>query len=56
MGMGGGVGMGGGNWFGGGKEFFKEYINQYTISMDVKFLEHPPREGTGLLQTALVYA
>ena len=34
----------------------KEYINEYTITMDIKLSEKPPREGVALFQTALVHA
>jgi hypothetical protein len=36
-------------------KWFKEYINTYTITMDVKFLEEIPREGIALYQTALIH-
>lgn len=34
----------------------KEYINEYTITMDIKLLDEPPRDGIALYQTALVHA
>ncbi len=36
--------------------FSKEYINQYTITMDIKLLEEPGREGLALYQTALIHS
>ena len=39
----------------GGKSF-KQYINEYTITMDIKLLQEPPRDGMALFQTALVHA
>ena len=36
-------------------EWFKEYINKYTITMDIKLLEDPPRDGIALFQTALIH-
>jgi hypothetical protein len=50
----------GGGWGDYDKDFkysaFKQYINQYTISMDIKLLEDPPREGLALFQTALIHS
>jgi hypothetical protein len=34
---------------------FKEYVNEYTITMDIKLLEDIPRDGLSLYQTGLVY-
>lgn len=34
---------------------WKEWVNEYTVTMDVKIHE-PPREGLSLFQTALVHA
>lgn len=34
---------------------FKEYINEYTITMDIKLLDAIPRDGLSLYQTGLVY-
>jgi len=34
----------------------KQYLNQYTITMDVKLLRDPPREGIALFQTALIHS
>ena len=41
-----------------GDSFFneKEYINEYTITMDIKLLDAPPHNGISLFQTALVHA
>jgi len=36
--------------------WFKEYVNEYTITMDIKLLEPPPRDGIALFQTALIHA
>jgi hypothetical protein len=36
--------------------FSKEYINQYTITMDIKILEEPGRDGVALYQTALIHS
>ena len=38
-------------WQGG----WKEWVNEYTVTMDVK-IQEPPREGLALYQTALVHA
>ena len=38
------------------KKWFKSYINEYTITMDIKLLEEPPREGISLFQTALIHS
>ncbi len=49
------------DWDKGGKgggyssKWFKEYINTYTITMDIKLLEEIPREGVALYQTALIH-
>ena len=69
-GISGGVGMGGGGggksdmdyWdmdmMGGGgkKKWFKEYVNEYTITIDMKLLDAPPRDGVALFQTALIHS
>ena len=34
---------------------FKKNINEYTITMDVKLKEDPPRDGISLFQTALIH-
>jgi hypothetical protein len=34
----------------------KEYINKYTITMDIKLLDEIPRDGISLFQTALIHA
>jgi hypothetical protein len=63
----GGAGRGGGG--GGGKKnsgtddawdkyasmSYKEYINEYTITMDIKLLDAIPRDGLSVYQTGLVY-
>jgi hypothetical protein len=36
-------------------KWFKEYINTYTITMDIKILEEIPREGISLYQTGLIH-
>jgi hypothetical protein len=36
-------------------KWFKSYINEYTITMDIKLIEDPPRDGMALFQTALVH-
>lgn len=41
--------------YGGSSKWFKEYINAYTITMDIKILEEIPREGIALYQTALIH-
>jgi hypothetical protein len=38
------------------KGTWKEWVNEYTITMDVKLLEEPAREGVSLYQTALIHA
>jgi hypothetical protein len=38
------------------KGMWKEWVNEYTITMDVKLLEEPAREGIALYQTALIHA
>ncbi len=61
--------MGGGGGGGGGKDFdfwdmdgfnskkwFKEKINEYTVTIDMKLLEEPPRDGISLFQTALIHS
>lgn len=37
------------------KKWFKEYINEYTITFDIKLMEAPPRDGISLFQTALIH-
>lgn len=37
-------------------KWFKSYINEYTITMDIKVGEELPRDGVGLFQTALIHA
>jgi len=37
------------------KKWWKEWVNEYTITMDVKFSEEFPREGIALYQTALIH-
>ena len=39
-----------------GGKWFKEYINAYTITMDIKLLEEVPREGMALFQTGLIHS
>ena len=34
----------------------KQFIDEYTITMDVKLLDEPPRDGISLFQTALIHA
>lgn len=56
-----GGGGGGGDWgddkgWGSSSKWFKEYINAYTITMDIKLLEEPPREGISLFQTGLIHS
>ena len=34
---------------------WKEWVNEYTVTMDIK-IQDPPREGLALFQTALVHA
>ena len=36
-------------------KWFKKYINDYTITIDMKLLEDIPREGISLFQTALIH-
>jgi hypothetical protein len=38
------------------KKYFKNYLNAYTITMDIKLMEEPPREGISLFQTALIHS
>jgi len=40
----------------GGSKWFKEYVNEYTISMDIKLIDEPPRDGIALFQTALIHS
>jgi hypothetical protein len=40
----------------GGKWAVKRYLNEYTITMDIKLLEDPPRDGLSLFQTALIHS
>ena len=40
----------------GGKWSMKKYLNEYTITMDIKLLEDPPRDGIALFQTALIHS
>jgi hypothetical protein len=51
---------GGGDWGdykkGGYSKWFKEYINSYTVTIDMKILEEIPREGISLFQTALIHS
>jgi hypothetical protein len=54
-GSGRGAGMDDLNAWGAGKKKGKGYINKYTITMDVKLMEEPPREGISLFQTALIH-
>jgi thiol-disulfide isomerase/thioredoxin len=54
----GGGGIGPDPWddYGGKKKWkSKRYLNEYTITMDIKLLEEPPREGISLYQTALIH-
>ncbi len=44
---------GGGEW---SKYKSKEYINKYTITMDIKVLDEIPRDGLSLFQTELIHA
>jgi len=37
-------------------KWFKEYVNEYTITIDMKLSEPAPREGIALFQTALIHA
>jgi hypothetical protein len=51
------TGTGGGDDFWDSKKFgMKEYINQYTITMDIKLLDDPGRDGIALYQTALIHS
>ena len=34
----------------------KKYLNEYTVTMDIKLLEDPPRDGIALFQTALIHS
>ncbi len=36
-------------------KWFKEYINKYTITIDMKITEEIPRDGCSLFQTALIH-
>lgn len=46
-----------GGWgTGGGKWAVKKYLNEYTITFDIKLLEEPPRDGLALYQTALIHS
>ena len=36
-------------------KWFKQYINQYTITMDIKVNDDIPRDGISLFQTDLAY-
>lgn len=38
------------------KKWFKEKINEYTITIDMKLNEEPPRDGISLFQTALIHS
>lgn len=51
----GGVSYGGTNWRSGVWKDPKVYINEYTVTMDVKLTGEPPREGISVFQTALVH-
>jgi hypothetical protein len=35
--------------------WFKEYVNEYTITIDMKLTDEIPREGISLFQTSLVH-
>ena len=35
---------------------YKDVLPEWTVTMDVKFAEAPPREGASLLHTALIHA
>jgi len=37
------------------KKWFKEYINEYTLTIDMKLLEPPSRDGISLFQTSLIH-
>lgn len=54
---GGKEGVGGAAWGGawGNWKPAKQYINEYTITMDVKLQDEPPREGLSVFQTSLVH-
>lgn len=41
--------------WGGKSKWFKEYVNKYTITMDIKIMDPIPRDGISLFQTALVH-
>ena len=34
----------------------RQFIDEYTITMDVKLLDEPPRDSISLFQTALIHA
>jgi hypothetical protein len=38
------------------KKWLKNYINEYTITVDMKMTEPAPREGIALYQTALIHS
>lgn len=38
------------------KKWFKEKINEYTVTIDMKLNEEPPRDGISLFQTALIHS
>jgi hypothetical protein len=38
------------------KKWFKEKINEYTVTIDMKLNEEPPRDGVALFQTALIHS
>lgn len=48
--------MMGGGYKGGFDGYGKEYINEYTITMDIKLLSPPPPTGLSVFQTALVHS
>eukprot|EP00656_Telonema_subtile_P033032 TRINITY_DN36415_c0_g1_i1.p1 TRINITY_DN36415_c0_g1~~TRINITY_DN36415_c0_g1_i1.p1 ORF type:complete len:284 (+),score=91.01 TRINITY_DN36415_c0_g1_i1:89-940(+) len=37
-------------------KWYTEHVNEYTITMDIKLEQDPPREGMSLFQTALIHA
>ena len=37
-------------------KWFKEYVNEYTVTIDMKLTELAPREGISLFQTSLIHA
>eukprot|EP01038_Epipyxis_sp_PR26KG_P004031 gene4031-5768_t len=45
-----------GGYAGSKKKWFKEVVNEYTITMDIKIVEELPREGASLFQTALIHS